>query len=243
MSSLFVTLTYDTEFVPITKNGFMSLRKKDLQDFFKRLRKAKLGEAPIKYYACGEYGSTRKRPHYHLIIFNSDGDSICRAWSRYHPQAGTNVLIGNVDFGTVSSSSIAYTAKYMAKGRVVPEHPRDDREKEFSVMSKGLGLNYIKDSTIAWHKADLSRLYVVLEGGVKAPLPRYYRDRIYTREEMDKAIPKIAEIVEEAENIRRRDYFITYPEHSMSDYYASRSSEKMQKIMNMQKSQKKRSVD
>ena len=32
-SALFVTLTYDTAFVPITKNGYMTLDKKDLQKF------------------------------------------------------------------------------------------------------------------------------------------------------------------------------------------------------------------
>lgn len=242
-SSLFVTLTYDTPFVPITPNGYMSLQKKDLQDFFKRLRKAKTSDSKIKYYACGEYGSIRKRPHYHLIIFNSDGDSIQRAWSRYHPEAGTNVLIGQVDFGTVSSSSIAYTAKYMAKGRVVPEHPRDDREKEFSVMSKGLGLNYISDSTIQWHTADLSRLYCVVEGGVKVPLPRYYRDRIYSRSQMDMASMKISRIVEAAETQKRIDYFKLYPSHSEADYQKSRTEEKHSRIRAMQQTQKKRSVD
>ena len=38
LSSLFVTLTYNTDHVPILKSGYMSLNKGDLQKFFKRLR-------------------------------------------------------------------------------------------------------------------------------------------------------------------------------------------------------------
>lgn len=63
----FVTLTYNNEKLP-QRNGHMTLCKKDLQDFIKRLRwhvKEK-----ILYFACGEYGDTTYRPHYHIIIFN-----------------------------------------------------------------------------------------------------------------------------------------------------------------------------
>ena len=35
-SSAFITLTYDTDHIHITKNGFMGLCKRDLQLFFKR---------------------------------------------------------------------------------------------------------------------------------------------------------------------------------------------------------------
>ena len=67
----FITLTYDTKYVPITEKGFMSLDKKHLQQFFKRLRqwhgKNHIG---IRYYAVGEYGGKTYRPHYHIIIYN-----------------------------------------------------------------------------------------------------------------------------------------------------------------------------
>ena len=59
----FITLTYEKN--PIT------LQKRDLQLFFKRLRKALLG-VKIKYFAVGEYGTQRWRPHYHAIIFGYD---------------------------------------------------------------------------------------------------------------------------------------------------------------------------
>ena len=67
--AVFLTLTYDDAHVPPN----MSLRKRDLQLFMKRLRIKldRLGiEHCIKYFACGEYGTRTKRPHYHLLLWN-----------------------------------------------------------------------------------------------------------------------------------------------------------------------------
>ena len=52
-SSLFITLTYADE--PKTPNGHGTLCRKDLTDFFKRLRKRNsiYTDAKIKYYALG----------------------------------------------------------------------------------------------------------------------------------------------------------------------------------------------
>ncbi|MCE3047900.1 hypothetical protein LW137_00305 [Helicobacter sp. faydin-H23] len=69
-SSIFVTLTYSNEFLPSPP----SVSKRELQLFLKRLRKA-LGDKKIRYYACGEYGDTFLRPHYHLIIFGMGNTS------------------------------------------------------------------------------------------------------------------------------------------------------------------------
>ena len=60
----------------------MTLVKKDIQDFLKRLRYHEKGyqswenpknnkiENPIRYLACGEYGTKGGRPHYHMALFN-----------------------------------------------------------------------------------------------------------------------------------------------------------------------------
>lgn len=65
----FITLTYDELNVP------NELNKKDLSNFIKYLRN-EINE-PLKYFACGEYGSKTERPHYHLILFtNYDLDLI-----------------------------------------------------------------------------------------------------------------------------------------------------------------------
>lgn len=171
-TALFVTLTYDTKVVPITKNGYMSLSKADVQKFMKRLRK--LSETTLKYYVCGEYGTRRMRPHYHMIIFNADPEKVEKAWSL------NGKMLGQIFIGTVMEASIGYTLKYMAKPGKIPLHVNDDRQKEFSLMSKGLGSNYLSNSMIRWHKEDLlNRVYVPMKEGKKIAMPRYYKDKIF----------------------------------------------------------------
>jgi hypothetical protein len=177
-TALFVTLTYDTKHVPFTKNGYMTLDKRDIQTYMKRLRK--LCDTKIKYYICGEYGGLRNRPHYHMIIFNADAEKIEHAWSHY--QAGLGyVPIGSIFIGGVNEATIGYTLKYMQKPGKIPKHKNDDRLKEFSLMSKGLGANYITDNMARWHKNDLlNRMYVPLKDGKKIAMPRYFKDKMYT---------------------------------------------------------------
>lgn len=75
----FITLTYNDDNVPhsrfVDEDGIMrdnlTLRKKDFQDFMKRLRR-QLEPTKVRYFACGEYGGTTRRPHYHAIIFGYD---------------------------------------------------------------------------------------------------------------------------------------------------------------------------
>jgi len=166
--SLFVTLTYENP--PITENGFMNLDKRDLQLFFKKLRKKTTG---LKYYAAGEYGGERARPHYHIIMFNVEPYLIESTWG-----------LGHVHIGEVNEASVGYTLKYMFKPRKIPLHQRDDRQREFSLMSKGLGKNYLSNAVRRWH-IDGDRLYCVIEDGKKISLPRYYRDKIFTPEQLE----------------------------------------------------------
>lgn len=178
ITAQFVTLTYDTENVPITNKGFMNLSKVDLQLFFKRLREQpknkenkKMG-FPIKYYACGEYGSNTFRPHYHIIIFNAHLDTISPSWNK-----------GEVHFGEVTGASIGYTLKYISKPSRIPLHQNDDRQKEFSLMSKKLGINYLTPQMVKWHKADtVNRMYCTIDEK-KITMPRYYKDKIYDDKE------------------------------------------------------------
>lgn len=176
-SALFVTLTYDSLYIPLTKNGFMTLRLTDVQKFFKRLRELhKLhSKSKIRYYYAGEYGSTRRRPHYHIILFNATPFDVAKAWC----DPITRQPIGQIDIGTVSGASIAYTVKYINKGRWQPLHKNDDRTPEFSCMSKGLGKSYLSEKTVAYHRNDLSRAFIVVQDGLKMALPRYYKNKIF----------------------------------------------------------------
>lgn len=54
-----------------------------------------------------------------------------------------------------------------------------------SLISKGIGLNYLTEAMVKYHKDDVSRPTVFL-GNKKLPMPRYYRDKIFT--DLDKKI-------------------------------------------------------
>lgn len=163
-SAHFVTLTYHRKAL---KDANYELSKRDLQLYFKRLRKAD-PESRIRYYAVGEYGGKTGRPHYHIILFNTNEKNIRKSWDS-----------GIVHVGRVTSSSIRYTLKYL----VQPELAVSTKQKPFCLMSRGygLGLNYLTDAMVSWHRND-DRNYVMREG-VKCRLPRYYRDKIWYRED------------------------------------------------------------
>lgn len=174
-SQYFVTLTYSPEECPISDNGFMTLNKKHVQDFLKRLRKNT--GSYIRYYMCGEYGTQYQRPHYHLIIFSDDrcnDTDIVRAW--VNPKTG--FVFGHVHFGRVEPASIQYTVQYYDKGDWYPAHSRDDREPEFSLMSKGLGKNFLNEETVRFIVQRPAEQYIY-DGGVRRAIPRYYKRRIF----------------------------------------------------------------
>lgn len=191
----FITLTYNDKVLPYTRNGFRTVHKRDLQLFFKRLRKfqsskrycKKAGvpyiEQPIKYYGVGEYGGRFKRPHYHVILFNASPELVERAWTA-----------GHVHYGFVSGASVGYTMKYIGKPSSVPIHRNDDRTPEFSLMSKGLGECYLTKNMIQWHNHSTSVVesrYHVMCNGVKIAMPRYYRERLYTKDDKNAIAFKI----------------------------------------------------
>lgn len=191
----FITLTYDTAKVPITRNGYMEIKKRDLQLFFKRLRKASPRSISIKYYAVGEYGGRTKRPHYHLILYNAKLELIQPAWN-----------LGNVHYGKLEEASVGYTLKYISKPRQIPMHRNDDRQPEFSLMSKGLGANYLTPQMVKYHKADINeRMYCTLADGKKVSMPRYYKDKIYNEHERLTAgsHQRKKMLEKEAENIKK----------------------------------------
>lgn len=178
ISGHFITLTYNTHYVPLSPKGFMTLQKNDCQLFMKRLRKIHtdhdIFNRPLKYYIAGEYGTNNLRPHYHMLLFNADIDLVPKAW-----RSGVDP-IGDIHFGDVNEASVGYTLKYMCKPRTIPLHQNDDRLPEFSLMSKGLGANYLTPQMIDWHHADLlERMYLNIPGGKKISMPRYYKDKIY----------------------------------------------------------------
>ena len=127
-SAFFITLTYDENSLPRTKEGYPTLVKKHVQNYVKRLRndhvryvtqqlkiskkEVKNVSKPIRYYTVGEYGSKTRRPHYHILLFNYDIANISPLSNQWK-NTNTNISYGHVDIGTVTASSINYVTKYM----------------------------------------------------------------------------------------------------------------------------------
>lgn len=165
ISSTFLTLTYDQENCP-TVDGFMVLHKPDFQKYIKRVRQATKNK--IKYYAVGEYGEKTRRPHYHAIIFNAENEVLQEKWQK-----------GFVTTDKVTQASIHYVTGYLTK-----KLPYESKfYPSFSTMSKNLGISYI-DRAKKYHKENMTP-EVIYPGGKKGIIPRYYRERIFTDDELE----------------------------------------------------------
>lgn len=179
-SGMFITLTYDDEHLP--HRG--SLQKKDLQNFFKRVRKeisnwSKFDRVKIKYYASGEYGEETARPHYHGIIFGlSAGNNMHRnviydSWDK----CIWNWRRKQKSIGSVEKDSILYCTKYIQK----KFYNSDDlkhwlhygyREPEFQIQSQGIGKTWCDNN-----KNEIEATGKVTYRGKKVNPPRYYTGR------------------------------------------------------------------
>lgn len=159
--SSFVTLTYAEDYLPVSGD----LVKAHLQGYFKRLRSALSKGRKIKYYACGEYGTKRGRPHYHAIIFGLGPDDkmlIEEAWPN-----------GLVHIGTVTRYSAQYVAGYIMDKYGSKNLVGDHKVKPFLLCSKGIGRVWMEENKVALVR-DMS---ITLEGR-RQSLPRYYRKKL-----------------------------------------------------------------
>lgn len=179
----FVTLTYRDDEI-VLGNYRPTLYPKHLQDFWKRLRK-RLGNESIRYFACGEYGESTYRPHYHACIFGFDfpdkkfytikngnrlysSDMLDSVWSH-----------GDTRIGDVTFESAAYIARYIVGKKLGDDAVFYDEERiepEFVVMSRkpGIGAGWVDK-----YKSDVFPGDVcVLPSGVESSPPRFYMERL-----------------------------------------------------------------
>lgn len=100
---MFLTLTYHDKFLPEDN----SLKPEHLSLFIKRLRK-EIYPIKFRYFAVGEYGERKYRPHYHLAIFGigkESTESIDRIWGK-----------GFTHIGELNNASANYIVGYVIKG-------------------------------------------------------------------------------------------------------------------------------
>lgn len=172
----FITLTYRPEEVP------RELQPADLQKFLKRLRKRAeyddtiitTRSASIRYMACGQYGDTTQRPHYHLCAFNL----ALRDERRYDADQTTSETLesiwgkGTAKLAPFIGARAGYVAGYATKTGRRTYYDADGilHPPFFRASSRpALGKDWLTR-----FRADAENGYLIIDGR-KHPVPRYYR--------------------------------------------------------------------
>lgn len=185
--SAFITLTFNDESLPPDR----SISVRELQLFFKRFRKA-ISPIRIRYFACGEYGEERQRPHYHACIFGFDfPDKIPCGVNKQGDTLYSSSLLSEVWpygfnwIGNVTFESCAYVARYMLKKHKGKDSPDfyelidpDTGEvsfqvKEFCTMSRGGERGGIGRDWFELFRSDTDKDFITLRG-VRMALPKFY---------------------------------------------------------------------
>lgn len=164
----FVTWTYAEQHCP------RFLRKADVSGAIKRLR-ARM-DTRFKFFACGEYGEEKGRPHYHALLFGvSDAALVQAVWP-----------FGFAQVKEATPERIAYCAGYVSKKFETLEQSESgeiiDYEtgeilmpaREFRLMSRGgrYGTGIGGDARRHWASWRKDAVWQ----GAKVPVPRYFHE-------------------------------------------------------------------
>lgn len=165
-SATFVTLTYNDESLPITKNGQMCFSKKHVQNYIKRIRiwltRNGYEDIKIKYHIASEYGDTFDRSHYHILLYNwpfGELDRLAQQWP-----------YGTCHVGDINVKSIRYVVEYITQFYYNIEF--DEECKPFSMYSKNIG-DTLHQDVAKYMLATKQRVYVI--DGDYYRVPRSYQ--------------------------------------------------------------------
>lgn len=181
-NAVFVTLTYADEHLPPVRwdeegNWNIDVSKDDIRLYHYRLRKALGPEKSkrLKYFLVSEYGPSPtgvsvygaiNRPHYHVIYFNLDKcdyHEVTKAWNK-----------GFTEFGDLTEGRVRYVSGYVIEKNFTPI----GRLRPFTFISNGIGRDYV-DRVGSYNRGNLDRVYVPYHGK-RLPMPRYYKEKLFT---------------------------------------------------------------
>lgn len=203
-----VTYTLRDDNITRTSTGKMTLSHEHIKKTIKRLRyyeKMEGNNQPIRYFCVGEYGGKTKRPHHHIIFFNVNNfQNIVRAYSenkdnvkyklnpiietskngkrRYAYTSKKHGVLGRMTIDELTDGTRKYVANYMVKHRL--DYKSENIRREYTACSQGIGYQILKSQEFINHYLHnpTNRLVVTPEG-YKMPLPRYYLNKIFTKDE------------------------------------------------------------
>lgn len=206
-STLFIGLTYEDAHIPMTDDYLPTLWPEDVKYWLRMIRRK--SPTPLRYYALGEYGTDTGRPHYHVHLFGDyplperhcvygeeqDGihcmhhcpvDCFVKVIRYYWPHGHATVY-------PCTPADLAYTTLHHVIGK---EPPFKGQHPVWTSMSKqpGIGSAYFDNKNAVDHifqNGVISHTYTPT--GQVTPLPRYYRDKIFTEAEREYLNPEIDE--------------------------------------------------
>ena len=182
-STTFLTLTYNDENLPETG----ALKRQDLKTFLKKLRYRAdaYTHQKLRFFAVGEYGTKKQRPHYHAALFGLPPEE----WEGQYKNAWSH---GNIHCGYIEPDSALYIAGYTCKKLTKMGDERlGGKPPEFAHMSKyppigAPGIDHIENLlytnagsiALSIHK-DIPSAYTVQ--GKTFPLGHYWRNKLRER--------------------------------------------------------------
>lgn len=133
----FITLTYNPENLPESeKYRGGNLIKSDVQKFIKRFRKRLGNGKRISYFAVGEYGGQTGRAHYHICIFGLESHLVKKYTELSWTQGYSMVSDLQKDGFNRMRYTVGYTLKKLTTPSAIKRETGDDRNPEFSLMSR-----------------------------------------------------------------------------------------------------------
>lgn len=190
----FITLTYDDEHLPW--DG--SLNKRHFQLFMKRLR-FKYKTKTIRYFHCGEYGDSLRRPHYHALLFNHDFHDKTLWTQKNGIKTFTSEDLtklwpfGFSTVGQLTWETAAYCARYITKKqtgdqakdhywRMLSTDLAIELEPEYATMSlkPAIGKTWFDEYQDDCYPSDY-----ITQKGKKLRVPRYYDKLLAEHNELD----------------------------------------------------------
>lgn len=222
----FVTLTYDDDHVPIDENGEMCFNKQHYiklnMDMRKRFQQGKLAnpvsdlvlgspsfldlpkDVKYKFYLTTEYGPTTFRPHAHGVWYGLPGDiNLVEVLFR------TLWPYGFVSVFPAAEGAAGYISKYLVSDGVGKDSYHGNGMPPFSLMSKSLGLSYVKRMG-DWHRSDPKRMFTQSHGS-KGTMDRYLKHKIYDQEVLDQYADQVGQKYYRI-RMRYQEFFQDHPE-------------------------------
>ena len=161
-SSVFVTLTYNDQTMPISEDGKGNLVPEHLRNWIMRFRKSYRDQNIVRYFAVGEYGDESERPHYHAILFGVDLNAEKQVFDTWNNEEEPR---GFITISELTNERAAYTAAYTTKKMTREGDIRlGHRHPEFARMSTNKGIGF---PAVNWLATTIRRhgLEVVQEVG------------------------------------------------------------------------------